>query len=126
MIACGRDLGGSDFDLYRASMMVDGGYAADAAVATVNSPMNESASVHSRDGLTVMFGSDRVGGSGQADVWVAMRSKATLPFEAPVPVSGLNSSNDDLPAWLSPDQCRVYLTSDRGGIFRVYVASRGK
>lgn len=117
---------GGDFDLYRAAALSDGGYAVPALVADVSSSASESSSVHSRDGLTVMFASDRSGGIGKADIWVATRTSPGAALGAPVPVGKLSSSSDDLPAWLSPDQCRLYLTSDRGGSFRVYVASRGK
>jgi Tol biopolymer transport system component len=120
------DRGGATYEIYEAPRLDGGGYGSPVAVAAVSSPANEVAPVHSRDGLTVMFASDRTGGSGQSDVWTANRPDPAAELGPPSPVTALNSANGDLPAWMSPDSCRIYLSSDRGGSFRIYVSSRVK
>jgi len=39
-------------------------------------------------------------------------------------VENVNSAGDDGPSWLSPDGCRMYISSDRAGTNDVFVAQR--
>jgi len=82
--------------------------------------------VLSSDGLTIYFRSNRAGGPGQFDIYAATRiSKTALAFEPPVLVPNINSPVDDGPSWISPDGCRLYLSSDRDGTIDIFVATRG-
>ena len=76
----------------------------------------------SDDELT-MFVALGVGGAGQ-NIQVATRASKSAAFGAPVDVPALNSTAADQPDWLSPDGCRLYLTSARSGPPRLYVAAR--
>lgn len=81
--------------------------------------------VISTDRLTLYFASTRPGStSGSGDIWFSHRDSAADPFPPPVLVSGVNSEHADAPTWLSPDDCRLYLESDRSGTMDIYVASR--
>ena len=102
----------------------------DAPTATTRFP------VLSADGLTIYFDSNRPGGAGGLDIWFATRASTSAAFGTPVNAStsspALNSAGDDNPTWISPDGCRLWLTStrdtlDAGTTNRdVYVATRPK
>lgn len=81
--------------------------------------------VLSSDGLSIYFRSDRPGGPGQFDIYVATRPTTSTTFGVPVLVPNVNSATDDGPSWVSPDDCRLYLSSDRGGNNDIFVATRG-
>ncbi len=81
--------------------------------------------VLSSDGLTIYFRSNRAGGPGQFDIYVATRSTTASAFGSPVLVPNISSSVDDGPSWISPDGCRLYLSSDRDGTNDIFVSTRG-
>jgi hypothetical protein len=82
--------------------------------------------VLSSDGLTIYFRSNRAGGPGQFDIYASTRSTtATTTFGPPILVPNINSPVDDGPSWISPDGCRLYLSSDRDGTNDIFVATRG-
>lgn len=72
-------------------------FAAPQPVDVVNSGGFETSAAISADGLTLWFGSDRAGGVGAIDVWVAQRSSREAPWSTPVNVVALNSPSDDIP-----------------------------
>lgn len=94
--------------------------------AVLNSASAESNPVLSADQLTIYFMSTRVapGTAGGSEIWRATRATTGDGFGTPTPVGELNTPLDDAPAWLSPDNCRIYLSTDRGGTWDVYVSSR--
>jgi Tol biopolymer transport system component len=63
----------------------------------LNAPGVETSPAVSADGLTLWFGSDRPGGEGAVDVWVATRSSRSEPWSLPENVGVLNTSGNDLP-----------------------------
>jgi len=67
----------------------------------------------SEDGLAVLFASDREGGMGKLDLWLARRASVKVPFGAPVPLTELNSPTIDQAGWLSADGCRIWFSSGR-------------
>jgi hypothetical protein len=87
---------------------------------------SESGVTLSDDGLTIYFGSDRSGGKGDSDIYVAHRQTRDAKFDkASVRVVGeLNSEKWDVPGWLSPDGCRLYMYSNRAVNKDIYVAER--
>lgn len=117
-------LGGVTRHLFRSVRDAIGAYGEASVISELRSSNNEAGVALSADGLTVYFGSDRPGGLGESDIWMARRPSLSAPFGAAEPVSELSSPTEDYPAWLSPDGCRIYLTSDRGGSMDILVAER--
>jgi hypothetical protein len=62
----------------------------------------------SADGLTIVISSDRPGGRGRQDLWIATRAATDAAFGAPVPIDGLASADDDDEPALSPDATTLY------------------
>src|SRR5437899_4877507 len=50
---------------------------------TINTTFNEQGPNLSKDGLSLYFGSDRPGGLGSFDLWVARRACSDCPWETP-------------------------------------------
>lgn len=69
----------------------------------------------SGDGLTIYFRSSRPGGAGDSDIWRATRRDVTENFGDIVNVSELNLDDFEFADWISPDECRLYMTSRRPG-----------
>lgn len=80
----------------------------------------------SDDRLTIYIATNRVGGNGNNDIWRSTRASTQDAFPAPTVVTELNSGNDDLPAWLSPDNCRLYISTTRinGDSWDLFMAER--
>jgi WD40 repeat protein len=82
----------------------------------INTGFNEQGPNLSRDGLSLYFGSDRPGGSGGFDIWVAHRDCEDCPWQAPENVGSIiNSSANETGPGLSPDGHLLFLTSTRPG-----------
>ncbi|HEY8079964.1 MAG TPA: hypothetical protein VIF62_37790 [Labilithrix sp.] len=96
-----------------------------AGIATGVSPSVDTDPVLTADGLTLYFASER--DDAAYHVYVAHRATPLGTFAAPAQATELNSPIGsgiaDLPNWLSPDGCRMYLT--RGAATGdLYVATR--
>ena len=80
--------------------------------------------VISPDGLSLYFATTR--GGATVDIWMAARAtKTDATFGAPVAVPNVNTTSaQELPNWISPDGCRLYLTSIQGSSATMMVASR--
>jgi hypothetical protein len=117
---------GNDFDLARAPRSGTA-VLAPQILTEVSSTSNDVGPVATADELTLYFASERPGGIGGYDVYVAERATATDPFGTPRLVQELNSTAYDVPRWLSPDGCTLYLMSSRSGTSGkndIYVARR--
>jgi Tol biopolymer transport system component len=112
-------------DIYRAER-AGGGFANPELVPELSSLDTEQHVMLSADRLTAYFASTRdvPGARGSFDIHRANRASIEDPFELPAPVPELNTPSSDNPRWLSPDQCRLYLHSNRSGAFQIYVATR--
>lgn len=100
------------FDIYMAKQ-TGGTFAAPTRVAELSSAAQDWQPQPSEDGLTILFASDRDGGAGKLDLWIARRTSIAMPFGAPVPLTELNSPTVDQAGWLSADGCRIWFSSGR-------------
>ncbi|QGZ96861.1 TolB family protein [Terricaulis silvestris] len=85
-------LGGDD--LYRVAVTADGFGAVEHLGAGVNSASNEWAPMLSPDGARLLFSSNRPGGAGRMDLFVAARAGDGFAAAAPVP-GGVNTAADE-------------------------------
>jgi hypothetical protein len=90
--------------------------------ADLNTPSREEGFSLSGDQLTIVLSSSR-GGNGM-DLWLATRTDPHGNFGAPVLLSELNSSADDLDPGLSLDGREIFFTTQRDGDYRIYHALR--
>jgi len=83
-------------------------------VPPVNSRYDESGPCISADGLMLYFASDRPGGSGDFDIWVATRKTTENPWEEPVNLGpNVNSWAYDNHPSISADGLSLYFDSRR-------------
>lgn len=76
------------------------------------------------DMLELYFASNRAGGLGFEDLWVAKRASATQDWSAPVLVPNVNSVNTDSNVEVSRDGLTLVFTSYRGGNYDLWIATR--
>ncbi len=95
--------------------------------AVVNSPAYDAAPCISSDGLMLFFHSERTGGYGSHDIWVARRKTPDDPWKEPVNLGPLvNTSLGDGGPALSADGKTLYFMSGgtvNSGNFDLYQAS---
>lgn len=78
----------------------------------LNSPFNETAPLFSPDGKFLYFSTDRPGGAGGWDIWVARWDGTTFAWPLPL-TEEVNSRYDETSPALSPDGNLLYFSSDR-------------
>src|SRR5919106_173637 len=79
-----------------------------------NGPALDGCPFTSRDGRTFYMASNRPGGLGGIDIWVATRGRTDEPWGAPVNVGApVNSSADDFCPTLDRDGHRFFFVSRR-------------
>jgi hypothetical protein len=106
-----------DEQIHRAVRSSDSGivFTNDQPLTDINGSGLDGSPFISRDDRTLMFFSDRPGGSGSRDLWTATRSSAGQSFGAAQPMSGINSSAMDLLPRLSYDGLTLFFESTRAG-----------
>lgn len=104
------DSGGTD--IYLAPLQ-DGSFGPATLVSELSTPSFEAHPQLSEDGLRMLLASNRAGGSGGFDLWVASRSATTEKFRPATPLAGVNTTADEYAGWMSPDGCRLYFSSNR-------------
>jgi Tol biopolymer transport system component len=83
---------------------------------TINTAANEQGPTLSKDGLTLYFGSDRTGGSGSFDLYIARRACADCAWEAPVNLGPIvNTASSETGPSLSIDGHLLFFTGNRPG-----------
>ncbi|HEX4512708.1 MAG TPA: hypothetical protein VH054_04205 [Polyangiaceae bacterium] len=112
-------------ELFVTQPLADGGFTAPANVngAALKTGDNRFAAV-TDDQLVLYFGSNRTGGQGNYDIWVATRASTSVAFGTPRVVAEVSSASDETPDWVSSDRCRLYFSSNRGASYDLYVASK--
>jgi Tol biopolymer transport system component len=94
----------------------------------INTPGNDSGPFISRDGLSLYFNSNALGGYGGLDIFVSHRASVHDPWGIPQNLGpNINSSSNDNAVALSNDGHQLYFQSNRPGGFGgtdLYVAGR--
>ena len=116
---------GGTFSIYHATHNGGGSF----GPATLENDLDDAgtdsgAATPSADGLTMYFRSDRNAAVGDYDIYVARRFSTSDVFGPATAVTEVNSSSLDTPNWISPDGCRLYLSSSRDDASNVYVATK--
>src|SRR5262249_48519874 len=91
-------------------------FGAPVAIAELNGIMTNDASPSlTSDELTLVFESDRAGGLGGSDLWIATRTSRTGFFGPPQALMSVNSSARDANPEISSDGRTLYFESERAG-----------
>ena len=118
---CSRRPGGSgDLDLWRATREApDGEWSEPVNLGPkINTEYVDSIPMISSDGLSLYFHSNRPGGSGGRDLWVARRESPSEEFGEPVNLGPIvNSPYGDLTPFISADGLKLLFASHRPGTF---------
>ncbi|HEY7270081.1 MAG TPA: hypothetical protein VH951_09660 [Dehalococcoidia bacterium] len=114
-----------------APLAFSAGWGAPTNLASLNTPALEGCPFESPDGLSLYFASDRPGGYGGLDIWLAQRSSASAPWGPAINAgSPVNSSADDF-CPTPTDNGYLYFVSARAGgcggadIYRARMAGTG-
>jgi lectin-like protein/WD40 repeat protein len=78
----------------------------------------------SADGLALAFSTNRPGGEGSLDVWLASRTTSEEPWGAPVPQSNVDTDLGEFSPGLSADGLELFFASNAGGVQDIYYAWR--
>lgn len=96
-----------------------------AAVAELNSPQGDYMGALSLDGLEIFIASSRDTNLANDDIFHATRASTADPFGMPTKIAELSSATtNEYPTWVSADRCQLMFTSNRGGGYDVWIATR--
>jgi Tol biopolymer transport system component len=121
---------GAGVDIYVSTLGPDGTYGPGVPVAELSTDFIERMPAFTRDGLEIYFASNRPGGSGGLDLWVATRSSTSAPWSTPVNLGAtVNSAVIDARPAISWDGTQLYFQSPRAGSlggFDLFVTTRAR
>jgi Tol biopolymer transport system component len=101
-------------DLYRAVLVpAENAFKYPEAVTVLNSTSTEASPALTSDDLTIVFSSNRSGGAGSYDNYMAVRSSRASPFGVPVRLTDLNSAYSEVEPAVSPDGFTLLFDSSR-------------
>lgn len=103
-----------DSDIYVSLVRWDGSIATPALASGLNTEFQDARPNLRRDGLEIVFDSDRPGSAG-FDIWSALRRRTSSGWDEPFNVFEVNSSGGETRAFLSPDARTLYFGSNRPG-----------
>jgi hypothetical protein len=116
---------GGDNNLWHAQRAgILDGFETPEEVPGMNTPERDTSPTLTADQRILFFCSDRDGGAGNDDIWMATRDDITGPFGAPEPVPIINESTSELNVALSADGREVIFSSNRDGERRLYRSLR--
>ena len=107
----------------------DGSFGARSPVAELNSPSADLRPNVRKDGLEVVFDSDRTGTAGGADLWIATRSSVSEPWSTPVNAGpAVNTTVNETRGSFSRDGLTLYFGRGPGpeGGSDIFVTTRQK
>lgn len=99
---------GLDQDIYVSRMRLDGSFTAPVEVPGLSTGSNDQMPNLSKDGLEIVFVSDRPGGEGGFDIYTATRTSVLHPWSTPVAVAEVNSGGSESRPSLSGDGKRLH------------------
>jgi hypothetical protein len=99
------------------------GWSMPALIPGVDTPADESDPSMTADRLTLVFTSNRAGGLGMDDIYIGTRATTADAFTVAA-IAEINSAMRDSSPEISADGATIYFTSNRGGNFDVYTATR--
>ncbi|HET9852883.1 MAG TPA: hypothetical protein VFP56_10295, partial [Candidatus Limnocylindrales bacterium] len=100
--------GGSDQDIYVSVMGADGSFGPGTKVEELSTAANDQMPNVSRDGLEIVYVSDRSGGAGALDIWTATRASTADAWSAPVNLTDINTAGAESRPSLSGDGQRLH------------------
>ena len=101
--------GGTDQDIYVSVMDADGSFGPATIVGELSTAANDQMPNVSRNGLEMVFVSDRAGGSGGFDIWTTTRASTCAAWSAPVNLGGnVNTAASESRPSLSGDRSRLH------------------
>lgn len=112
-----------DQDIYVSTMAADGTFGPGALVAELNTAANDQMPNVSRDGLEMVFATDRPGTAGGMDIYASTRASTADAWSNPVNLGGnVNTSAAETRPSLSGDGERLHF----GRLGEIYVSTRTK
>jgi Tol biopolymer transport system component len=94
------------------------GFGTPVNLTALNSAFSDGGPDVSADGLIAVFSSNRPGGSGERDIYLATRSTTSAPFGSVTNLGPtVNTSANERSPSLSPDALSLFFSSDRPGGF---------
>lgn len=125
-----RPGGSGGSDIYSSPMYDKDSFGPPSLVPGLNTSANDQQPTLSKNGLEIIFTSNRAGGFGGADLWVSTRATLYAPWSVPVNLGPLvNSSATDFRPSLSSDGTTLYFASERlgsSGPADIYFCTRTK
>lgn len=116
-------LGQSDLWLARRTTLA-GEFSAPELLSAVASSADEGRGVLASSGRALIFASDRAGGQGMHDLWLATRADESEDFGEVRVLSELNGPGMDLDPFLTLDERELFFVSNRGGRPEIWRAQR--
>jgi WD40-like Beta Propeller Repeat len=119
-----------DWDIYASTLQTDGTFGAGTPVPGLNSSGRDTRTSISRDGRTLYITSNRSGGLGGLDLWVATRPSTTDPWSMPqnvgAPVN--TAAGEGAPAVAFDDKALYFWSNRSGGVGGVdlYLSTRSR
>ena len=119
---------GGDSNIYASSQLADGSFGPAVPVASLNTASDDFRPNVRKDGLEVVFDSNRAGTLGGQDIWSSTRDSVADEWSTPVDLTEVNSAANETRASLSWDGRTLTFGSDRAGsegMADVYESTRG-
>jgi hypothetical protein len=106
-----------DSDIYVSPVMPDGSVATPVLALGVNTSAHDARPNIRSDGLEMVFDSDRTGGLGGFDIWIAKRADVSDAWAAPENAgANINSALGETRPFLSWDRKTLYFGTTRTGV----------
>jgi len=116
-------------DIYVSHKLAGWNFGGSTAVSGLNSPANDIQPNVRKDGLEVVFSSNRAGGLGAQDIWASTRDSFSAPWSAPVNLgTAINTAAAESRPSLSKNARQLLFGRSPGpeGIGDIYVSTRSK